>query len=133
MSEEELIEMNEHQIEEGEVNVEQHNEDEQGRNYEHEIENASERMLIELNNEELVEWLRERDISESTVNKIVKEKINGYTLCSLKDKELLQLVNNSYNDYYTLDKYIKLFFDEYCKYIHIHIHIYNCFNSENNN
>lgn len=120
MSEEELIEMNEHQIEEGEVNVdEQHNEDEQARTYEHEIENANERMLIELNNEELVEWLRERDISESTVNKVVKEKINGYTLCSLKDKELLQLVNNGYNDYYTLDKYIKLFFDEYCKYIYI--------------
>jgi hypothetical protein len=120
MSEEELIEMNEHQIEEGETNVEQQNEDEQhARNYEHEIENASERMLIELNNEELVEWLRERDISESTVNKVSKDKINGYTLCSLKDKELLQLVNNAYNDYYTLDKYIKLFFD-----IRINLHLH---------
>ena len=122
MSEEELIEMNEHQIEEGEANAE-HNEDEQARNYEHEIENASERMLIELNNEELVEWLKERDITEDTVSKVEKDKINGYTLCSLKDKELLQLVNKGYNDYYTLDKYIKLFFDEYCKYISIHTRI----------
>ena len=61
------------------------------------------------------------ELYEIFINKVVKEKINGYTLCSLKDKELLQLVNNGYNDYYTLDKYIKLFFDEYCKYIYIYI------------